>query len=102
MCYPLTMKLATSASVSKCFLSPIDDLHFLQDELVSDHVQIRIVEGCLKMRELDDLPTVHHGVVYRLVRPFGFLGRDLRLKSLDGFDWCVSQDRREYAGRPGV
>src|SRR5713101_2322311 len=78
------MKEITSSSVRRTARSLIVLLQLLQDELVTQDVNLPVVKRRALLRELDHLPSIDDRIMNRGIRPLLPLGRDLRHRSADG------------------
>src|SRR2546428_9605710 len=78
------MKEITSSSVRRKARSLIIFFKLLQDELITEDIDLAVIEWRPLIRELDHLPSIDDRIMNRGIRPLLPLGRDLRHRSADG------------------
>src|SRR5438876_8183409 len=86
------MKEIISSSVRRTARSLIIFFKLLQDELITEDVDLAVIEWRPLIRQLDHLPPIQDRIVNGGVRPFLPLSRDLRHGAAHGFVLC--QDRK--------
>src|SRR5438132_5188805 len=93
------MKEITSSSVRRTARSLIVLLQLLQDELVTQDVDLPVVKRRALIRELDHLPSIDDRIMNRGVRPLLSLRRDLRHRAAHRFVLRDTDHRRADAWR---